>query len=171
MDKRLVLTGQEGAGPGPYVVPAIELPWSRKWSVVDGDGVAESNRPRTSPGRRHEPRSGRNRSILAHLHDQRSPVAGMQGYSCLRLALAADGSQIIRSSSCCRVGALLATASSATSVFVARSAEAHRRSSGSILKGMHRGISNDDPVKQKPRRHGAGVSKAAWGLGRRGSAA
>ncbi len=26
MDKRLALTGQEGAGPGPYVVPAIELP-------------------------------------------------------------------------------------------------------------------------------------------------
>ena len=33
MDKRLVLTGQEGlfsAGPGPYVVPAIELPCPKR---------------------------------------------------------------------------------------------------------------------------------------------
>ncbi len=39
---------------------------------------------------------------------------------------------------------------SAASVFAARSAEAHRRSSGFILKRTPRGMSNDDPVSRDP---------------------
>ena len=42
------------------------------------------------------------------------------------------------------------TPSSAASVFAARSAEAHHRSSGFILKRTPRGISNDDPVSRDP---------------------
>ncbi len=60
--------------------------------------------------------------------------------------------------------------SSVASVFAARSAEARRRSSGSIPKGMPRAISNDaaDPVRQRPRpRRKPGSRKGGVGAGER----